>query len=98
MIAYPPLTRQELDHLVQIVARCRPAPGVVAALQGRTGGDPFLVTELVRGLRADGVLGPATAMEGILHWIASASLHDSDLAARVFSGERRLLDHPPTRT
>jgi hypothetical protein len=87
MTVYPLLTKEELDHVVQIVAHCRPAPVVVAALHQRTGGDPFLVTDLVRGLLADGVLGPATATEGILQWIASASLHNSDLAPRVFRRE-----------
>jgi hypothetical protein len=82
------LNEQDLGHLVQVLAHCRPAPVVLAALHRRTGGDPFLVTELVRGLLADGVLGPANSSDEVLEWIARASLHDTrDLALRVFRRE-----------
>ena len=82
-----PLNERELGHLVQVLAHYCPAPVVVAALHRRTGGDPRLVTELLRKLLADGVLGPAKSTEGILEWIASASLPDSDLPSRVFRRE-----------
>src|SRR5262249_26082175 len=47
---------------------------VVAALRRRTGGDPFLVTELVHRLLADGLLKAANASEEVLEWIAGVCL------------------------
>jgi len=83
-----PLNEEELGHLVEVLAHYSPDPVVVAALRRRTGGDPFLVTELVHGLLADGVLGPTNSPEEVLTWIAGASLQDtSELAARVFRRE-----------
>lgn len=60
-----PLSHSAVDRLIAAKLDAQPAPQFSAACSDSTGGNPFLVTEVTRTLRADGIAPSAAAAESI---------------------------------